>query len=76
MNKKFNPTYPIGKKYREAIEYLNTFNIKFSMDECRINYGSLAIHRGYESGTHMYKFYKYNSNSEDDWIVSNFDGVY
>ncbi len=76
MSEKFNPTYPIGKNYKEAIQYLSKFNIKFSMDDCKISHGSLSIHKSYETGTHRYKFYKYNSNSEDDWIVSSFEGVH
>jgi hypothetical protein len=72
---RFNPLFIIGKTRKEAIEYLNKFNIIYNFNSCvKTNY-HLVIHTSYQEGTHFYKIYDFNSSNKDDDIILSFKGV-
>ena len=71
----FNPLYVLGKRVSEAKLYFEKFNISYTFDNCLIKFATLAIHKSYKEGTHIYKIYNYNIPNEDDAIITHFQGV-
>lgn len=80
MSESFNPLLIIGKRLKEAKEYLEQHQILYDFKPIVKEYnfgGVLAIHITYKHGTHFYKYYDFQiENPEENAIVVSFDGLY